>query len=79
MALDSLPLLPLSRLEEHLKTIKTLTKDTSVLLAYLLQVREALQQDSETYNGLIAELVSEAQKIRSGPKARTGGGKRGST
>ncbi|KIJ37464.1 hypothetical protein M422DRAFT_211579 [Sphaerobolus stellatus SS14] len=76
---DTLSLLPLSRLEGHLKTLKSLTNDTSALLAYLLQVRDSLQQDSETYNGLIAELVSEAQKLKSGSKTRTGVGKRGST
>lgn len=75
---DTLALLPLSTLEKHLNTLKSLTAETSVLLTYLLQVREALQQDAETYNGLIAGLVGEAQKMKSlGNKARSGG-KRGS-
>jgi hypothetical protein len=55
-----------------------LTSDTSALLSHLLQTRETLQQDSETYNGLIAELVGEAQKMKTGAKSRTGAGRRGS-
>ena len=75
---DTLPLLPLPTLEAHLNTLRALTSDTSNLLTYLLQTREALQQNSETYNGLIAELVGEAQKLKSGSKNRTGTGRRGS-
>lgn len=75
---DVLPLLPLPTLEAHLNTLQTLTSDTSNLLTYLLQTREALQQNSETYNGLIAELVGEAQKMKSGPKTRTSANIRGS-
>ncbi|KAF8504214.1 hypothetical protein JB92DRAFT_3084194 [Gautieria morchelliformis] len=74
---DTLPLLPLPNLEAHLSTLQSLTSDTSNLLTYLLQAREALQQNSETYNGLIAELVGEAQKMKSGSKTRTGAGRRG--
>lgn len=58
--------------------MRTLTVNTSTLLTHLLQQREALQQDSETYNGLIAGLVGEAQKMKSGSKGRTGTVKRGS-
>ncbi|QRW16197.1 hypothetical protein RhiXN_04198 [Rhizoctonia solani] len=58
----SLALMPLPHLEAHLATMRTLTTSTSALLSHLLQQREALQQDSETYNKLIAELVGEAQK-----------------
>lgn len=76
---DALSLLPLTHLESHLTTMRTLTSSTSALLTHLLQQREALQQDSETYNGLIAELVGEAQKMKSsGVKGRTGIVKRGS-
>jgi hypothetical protein len=76
---DSLSLLPLAHLESHLATMRTLTASTSTLLTHLLQQREALQQDSETYNGLIAELVGEAQKMKSGgARGRTGTVKRGS-
>jgi hypothetical protein len=74
--LASLALLPLSSLESRLTELKAHTAATSALLTYLLQAREALQQDSETYNGLIAELVGEAQKIKTG-KGRAPG-KRGS-
>ncbi|GJJ07288.1 hypothetical protein Clacol_001488 [Clathrus columnatus] len=74
---DTLALLPLSTLEGHLGTLKSLTADTSALLTYLLQLRETLHQDAETYNGLIAGLVGEAQKKSLGSKSRSGG-KRGS-
>ncbi|KAJ1308810.1 hypothetical protein OPQ81_004498 [Rhizoctonia solani] len=76
---ESFSLMPLAHLEAHLATMRTLTTSTSALLSHLLQQREALQQDSETYNGLIAELVGEAQKMKSsGAKGRTGPIKRGS-
>lgn len=61
-----LTLQPLSNLEHHLAELRTQTASASTLLTHLLQVRESLQQDSETYNGLIAELVGEAQKLKSG-------------
>ena len=67
---ETLPIQPLSTLERHLADLRAQTANTSALLTYLLQTRESLQQDSETYNGLIAELVGEAQKIKTG-KART--------
>jgi len=63
---ETLLLLPLSTLERHLGDLRTQTVNASTLLTHLLQTREALQQDSETYNGLIAELVSEAQKVKTG-------------
>lgn len=61
---------PLSTLERYLNDLKLQTANASGLLTYLLQARDGLQQDAETYNGLIAELVGEAQKIKSG-KPRT--------
>lgn len=64
--IDTLPLAPLATLERHLVELRTQTANTSALLTYLLQTREALQQDSETYNGLIAELIGEAQKMKTG-------------
>jgi Domain of unknown function (DUF5102) len=64
MSPETLTLLPLVTLESHLKALRVQTLNTSQLLTHLLQIREALQQDSETYNGLIAELVGEAQKIK---------------
>jgi hypothetical protein len=69
---ESLTLLPPATLESRLADIRTQTAQTSALLKYLLQSREALQQDSEAYNKLIAELVGEAQKIKTG-KGRPGG------
>ncbi|KAG9317498.1 hypothetical protein JVU11DRAFT_1702 [Chiua virens] len=68
---DQLNLLPLTKLEKYLADLRQETTNTSSLLTYLLQTRDALQQDSETYNRLIAELVNEAQKTKSG-KSRTG-------
>lgn len=74
---DQLNLLPLMKLEKYLADLRLETTNTSSLLTYLLQTRDALQQDSETYNRLIAELVNEAQKTKSG-KSR-GGVKRSGT
>ncbi|KAJ7498712.1 hypothetical protein FB451DRAFT_1384504 [Mycena latifolia] len=72
LALDSetLTIQPLSTLEGYLAALRSQTASTSALLSHLLQTRESLQQDSETYNGLIAELVGEAQKIKTA-KGRT--------
>lgn len=74
---DQLNLLPLPKLDKYLADLRLETTNTSSLLTYLLQTRDALQQDSETYNKLIAELVSEAQKPKSA-KSR-GGLKRSGT
>ncbi|KAG6854909.1 hypothetical protein C0991_012099, partial [Blastosporella zonata] len=68
---ESLTIQPLTTLERHLADLRVQTAATSALLTHLLQSREALQQDSETYNGLIAELVGEAQKMKSGKPTRT--------
>ncbi|KAF8238887.1 hypothetical protein L208DRAFT_1421129 [Tricholoma matsutake] len=68
---------PLSTLERHLAELRTQTASASTLLTHLLQTRESLQQDNETYNGLIAELVGEAQKIKSG-KPRASASRKGS-
>ncbi|KAF9006542.1 hypothetical protein BDQ17DRAFT_1351922 [Cyathus striatus] len=68
--IDNLTMQPLASLERYLIEFKSQTANTSALLTYLLQSRDALQQDSEMYNGLIAEMVGEAQKIKSG-KPRT--------
>ncbi|KIK92290.1 hypothetical protein PAXRUDRAFT_584477 [Paxillus rubicundulus Ve08.2h10] len=73
---DQLNLLPLAKLEKYLAELRSETTNTSSLLTYLLQTRDALQQDSETYNKLIAELVSEAQKSKTG-KGRTAGKRSG--
>jgi len=67
---------PLANLERYLSDLRVQTSNTSNLLTYLLQSRDALQQDSETYNGLIAEMVGEAQKLKSG-KPRMGSIRRG--
>ncbi|EIW61219.1 uncharacterized protein TRAVEDRAFT_162172 [Trametes versicolor FP-101664 SS1] len=76
LSADELSLLPLRSVEAHLAEIKEQTAKASALLTYLLQMRDGLQQDSETYNKLIGELVGEAQKIKTGK--RTAGSRRGS-
>lgn len=73
---DNLLLAPADRLNKYLADFKEHTASTSTLLTYLLQMRDALQQDSETYNKVIGELVGEAQKIKTGK--RTGSLRRGS-
>ncbi|TRM68130.1 hypothetical protein BD626DRAFT_480872 [Schizophyllum amplum] len=67
---DALALQPLPSLERTHSEIRGQIANTSALLTYLLQVRDSLQHDSETYNGLIAELVSEAQRARTGKNLR---------
>ena len=66
----ALSLLPLPTLDRYLAEIRAQTTQTSSLLKHLLQTRESLQQDSETYNRLIGELVVEAQKMKSGRRPR---------
>jgi hypothetical protein len=48
--------------------IQSQTVAASNVLSYLLQCRDALQQDSDAFNKKIAELVNEAQKMKSGLK-----------
>ncbi|KAI0050165.1 hypothetical protein FA95DRAFT_1555865 [Auriscalpium vulgare] len=62
---EQLSMLPLPAVEARLRELRTQTANTAALLTHLLQTRDALQQDSETYNKLIAELVGEAQKMKS--------------
>ncbi|KAF9491361.1 hypothetical protein BDN71DRAFT_1452966 [Pleurotus eryngii] len=68
---DNLSLQPLPVLERYLAEIRSQTANTSAVLTHSLQAKDALQQNSETYNKLIAELVGEAQKIKTGAKVRT--------
>ncbi|KAL0570604.1 hypothetical protein V5O48_011352 [Marasmius crinis-equi] len=63
---DNLKLQPLPTIERHLSHVRMQMAQTNALLTHLLQVRDSLQQDSETYNGLIAELIGEAQKNKAG-------------
>ena len=71
-------LMPTSTLERYLEDIRENTAKSSALLTYLLQTRDALQQDSETYNKLIGELVGEAQKIKTGKRMTGSATRRGS-
>jgi len=66
---DQLALMPLPVLERYLTDLHSQTSNMSVLLAYLLQTRDALQQDSEMYNKLIGELIMEAQKQKTAGKS----------
>lgn len=76
---DTLPLLPLPILNAHLDTLRSLTATTSSALTHLLQQREALQQDSEAYNAVIADMIQkETQKMRMGGGGGRTSGKRGS-
>ncbi|KAI1796236.1 hypothetical protein LXA43DRAFT_880547 [Ganoderma leucocontextum] len=68
LSADQMSLKPTSTLEGYLGDLKAHTAKASALLTYLLQMRDALQQDSETYNKLIGELVGEAQKIKTGKR-----------
>ncbi|KAF8351601.1 hypothetical protein F5887DRAFT_938291 [Amanita rubescens] len=68
---ETLNLLPLVTLERRLNDLRSQTALTSALLTHLLQTRESLQQDSEMYNRLIAELVGEAQRLKSSKPSRT--------
>lgn len=61
-------MLPIPKLEAHIAALRSQTVTASSLLTYLLQTREALQQDSEAYNNRIANLVNEAQRMKSGSK-----------
>ncbi|KZW03787.1 hypothetical protein EXIGLDRAFT_663071 [Exidia glandulosa HHB12029] len=69
---DSLSILPLTKLQSHLVTMRNLTADASAVLTHLLQTKDALQQDSETYNGLIGELVGEATRSKIAQRGRAG-------
>ncbi|KAI0033329.1 hypothetical protein K488DRAFT_47926 [Vararia minispora EC-137] len=66
---DQLSLLPLSAVEKFLADLRAETSNISALLTYLLQKRDALQQDSEMYNKLIGELIMEAQKQKTSGKS----------
>lgn len=66
VTLDNLPLLPIPKLEAYNAAIRAQTIAASQLLSYLLQCRDALQQDSDAFNKKIADLVSEAQRMKSG-------------
>jgi hypothetical protein len=68
---DNLPLQSIAKLESYLTAIRSQTVSASSLLSFLLQSRDALQQDSELYNKKIAEMVNEAQKLKLGSKRQT--------
>ena len=61
---EQLSLSPLATLEGHSANLKLQTSNVSTLLTYLLQTRDALQQDSEMFNKQIGELILEAQKMK---------------
>ncbi|KZT62809.1 hypothetical protein CALCODRAFT_489313 [Calocera cornea HHB12733] len=61
---SQISILPLSAVQSQLAEIRAVTEQANALLAHLLQSRDVLQQDSETYNNFIAELVGVAQKAK---------------
>ena len=69
---DKLSMLPLEQVQAHLASLRRLTADASAQLTHVLQTKDALQQDSETYNGLIGELVSEATRSKITQRGRAG-------
>ncbi|EJF56608.1 hypothetical protein BD309DRAFT_953735 [Dichomitus squalens] len=78
LSAEQMSLMSISTLEKNLADIRENTVKASTLLTYLLQTRDALQQDSETYNKLIGELVGEAQKIKTGKRMTGSATRRGS-
>lgn len=61
---EQMSLSPLAKLEGYKANLKLQTANVSALLTYLLQARDALQQDSQMFNKQIGELVLEAQKMK---------------
>ncbi|BEJ14370.1 hypothetical protein CspHIS471_0401370 [Cutaneotrichosporon sp. HIS471] len=59
---EQLALLPLSKLQALQAELEQTTAGASGLLAYLLQLKDALGTDSRTYNGMISELIANAAK-----------------
>jgi len=68
---EQMSLSPLATLEGHRTNLKLQTASVSALLTYLLQTRDALQQDSEIFNKQIGELILEAQKMKKTNKGGT--------
>lgn len=68
---DNLSLLPLHLLNAHLDTLRGLTATSSSLLSHLLQTRATLQEESESYNSIIGEMIAkEALKMRTGVRRK---------
>ncbi|BEJ06847.1 hypothetical protein CcaverHIS641_0401160 [Cutaneotrichosporon cavernicola] len=59
---EQLALLTLSKLQALQAELEQTTASASGLLAYLLQLKDALGTDSRTYNGMISELIANAAK-----------------
>lgn len=59
---EQLALLPLAKLQALQTELEQTTATASGLLAYLLQLKDALATDSRTYNGMISELIANAAK-----------------
>jgi len=75
---EQMSLSPLATLEGHRASLALQTASVSTVLTYLLQARDSLQQESETFNKQIGELILEAQRIKTtnkgGPPSRRGTG-----
>ncbi|WVF66552.1 hypothetical protein IAT40_001292 [Kwoniella sp. CBS 6097] len=69
---DRLSLLPVATLRKMQAEIADTSAQASALLAWSLQLKDAQTQDSNTYNGMISELIANAAKVKSAQA--TGGG-----
>lgn len=66
----------LPSLEALQQDLTRTTSSASTLLSYLLQLRDAQQNESLVSNGMIADLVMNAQKAALGAKTSGGGWRR---
>ncbi|OCF34874.1 hypothetical protein I316_03421 [Kwoniella heveanensis BCC8398] len=69
---DRLSLLSVPTLRRMQAEIAETSAQASALLAWSLQLKDAQTQDSNTYNGMISELIANAAKVKSAQA--TGGG-----
>ncbi|WVQ94166.1 hypothetical protein IAU59_001244 [Kwoniella sp. CBS 9459] len=69
---DRLSLLPVATLRKIQAELAETSAQASTLLAWSLQLKDAQTQDSNTYNGMISELIANAAKVKSAQA--TGGG-----
>ncbi|ORY26507.1 hypothetical protein BCR39DRAFT_541040 [Naematelia encephala] len=71
---EQLTIMSLNRLKRLQEQLVSMTADASSLLGYLLQLKDAQTQDSDTYNGMISELIANAAKVKSAQSAAASGG-----
>ncbi|GFZ44555.1 hypothetical protein JCM24511_02279 [Saitozyma sp. JCM 24511] len=68
-----LSLLPIESLKTMQADLVETSAQASALLAWLLQLKDAQTQDSQTYNGMISELIANAAKAKSAQQTGSGG------